>query len=138
MSPAASRAIDTGEGTWASVSIMVVTLLVVTTPNGYGPWEQVNSLKLIPRRWGWLRRLMGKPPHQGGGREHEQRYTRRSLEQMFAAAGFRAVRWRNSDFMLTVSRRMRASSFFGGLDCKLGDVVPHWMASGWYASYKKP
>ena len=112
-------------------------LLLLTTPNGYGPWEQVNSLRLIPRRWGWLRRLLGKPPHQGGGREHEQRYTRGGLETMLAAVGFRPLRWRNSDFILTISRRMRASAFFGGLDCKLGDAVPHWMASGWYASFKK-
>jgi 2-polyprenyl-3-methyl-5-hydroxy-6-metoxy-1,4-benzoquinol methylase len=113
-------------------------MLLVTTPNGYGPWEQVNSLKLIPRRWGWLRKLMGKPLHDGGGREHEQRYTRGALETLFASAGFRLLRWRNSDFVLTISRRMRASATFGGLDCKLGDVVPHWMASGWYASFKKP
>jgi len=111
-------------------------LLLVTTPNGYGPWEQVNSLKLIPRRWGWLRRLLGKPPHEGGGREHEQRYTRGRLETLLAGAGFRPLRWRNSDFFLTISRRMRASALFGGLDCKLGDVVPHWMASGWYASFR--
>jgi 2-polyprenyl-3-methyl-5-hydroxy-6-metoxy-1,4-benzoquinol methylase len=112
-------------------------LLLVTTPNGYGPWEQMNSLKLVPRRWGWLRRLLGKEPHDGGGREHEQRYTRRRLEALLRAAGFEPLRWRNSDFVLTLSRRMRASETFGALDCKLGDLVPHWMASGWYAAFKK-
>jgi len=111
-------------------------LLLVTTPNGYGPWEQVNSLKLIPRRWGWLRELLGKPPHRGHGREHEQRYTRRALETLFATAGFTPLRWRNSDFVLTISRRLRSSGTFGSLDCKLGDLVPHWMASGWYASFQ--
>nr|MCH7549865.1 methyltransferase domain-containing protein [Candidatus Krumholzibacteriota bacterium] len=57
-------------------------ILVVTTPNGYGPWEMVNSTKLIPRRWNWLRRLVGKGPHDGAGREHEQRYTRGRLVAM--------------------------------------------------------
>lgn len=112
-------------------------LLLVTTPNGFGPWEQVNSLKLVPRRWGWLRRLAGKAAHDARGREHEQRYTRRRLEELLRAAGFEPLRWRNSDFVLTLSRRMRASPTFGGLDCKLGDLVPHWMASGWYAAFKK-
>jgi len=107
-------------------------LLVVTTPNGYGPWETVNSLKLAPRRWGRLRRLLGKPPHEGGGREHEQRYTRARLAGLLAAHGFTLVRASNSDFIFTTVRALRRSGVFGSLDCWLGDRVPHWMASGWY------
>ncbi len=110
-------------------------LLIVTTPNGYGPWENVNSVRLIPRRWGWLRAAMGKPPHDGAGREHEQRYTRPRLVALFGDSGFRLTRWANSDFIFTVSRRLRAHAAVGALDCKLGDLVPHWMASGWYMTF---
>jgi len=107
-------------------------LLVVTTPNGYGPWETVNSLRLAPRRWRWLRRLLGKPPHDGRGREHEQRYTRARLARLLAAQGFVLEAAGNSDFVFTVVRALRRSVLWGTLDCWLGDRVPHWMASGWY------
>jgi SAM-dependent methyltransferase len=112
-------------------------LLLVTTPNGYGPWEMWNSLKLVPRRWNWLRRLAGKPPHDGGGREHEQRYTRRRLTELFADGGFRRTMFSNSDFIFTLFRPLRRSSFFGAMDAWLGDVVPHWMASGWYMAFRQ-
>jgi hypothetical protein len=26
---------------------------------------------------------------------------------------------------------------FGSLDTRLGDMVPHWMASGWYFAFAK-
>jgi len=111
-------------------------LLVVTTPNGYGPWEMWNSLKLTPRRWNWLRRALGKTPHDGGGREHEQRYTRGRLVALFAAQGFELSAFSNSDFVLTVFRPLRRSRVFGALDSTLGDWVPHWMASGWYLAFE--
>ncbi|MDH3196944.1 MAG: methyltransferase domain-containing protein [Candidatus Krumholzibacteria bacterium] len=107
-------------------------LLVVTTPNGYGPWETVNSLKLAPRRWRWLRRILGKPAHDGRGREHEQRYTRGRLASMLAAHGFALEEAANSDFVFTVARALRRSPLWGTLDCWLADRVPHGMASGWY------
>jgi 2-polyprenyl-3-methyl-5-hydroxy-6-metoxy-1,4-benzoquinol methylase len=107
-------------------------LLVVTTPNGYGPWETVNSLKLAPRRWRWLRRLLGKPAHDGRGREHEQRYTRARLVSMLAAHGFALAEAGNSDFVFTVVRALRRSSLWGRFDCWLADRVPHGIASGWY------
>jgi 2-polyprenyl-3-methyl-5-hydroxy-6-metoxy-1,4-benzoquinol methylase len=111
-------------------------LLLVTTPNGFGPWEMWNSLKLVPRRWNWLRRALGKPAHDGGGREHEQRYTRRRLVALFASERFELSAFSNSDFVLTVFRPLRRSHRFGALDARLGDAVPHWMASGWYMAFK--
>lgn len=112
-------------------------LLVVTTPNGYGPWEVWNSLKLAPRRWRWLRRLAGKPRHDGGGREHEQRYTRPRLVAMFESRGFVLTGTANSDFVLTVVPALRRSRVFGSLDVRMGDAVPYWMASGWYFAFTK-
>jgi SAM-dependent methyltransferase len=113
-------------------------VLVVTTPNGYGPWEMWNSFKLVPRRWNWLRRLMGKDAHDGGGgREHEQRYTRGRLVKLFTDRGFELARTSNSDFIFTLFSPLRRSNFFGTLDTKLGDIVPHPMASGWYLAFIK-
>jgi 2-polyprenyl-3-methyl-5-hydroxy-6-metoxy-1,4-benzoquinol methylase len=112
-------------------------LLIVTTPNGYGPWETWNSLNLLPRRWNWLRRLAGKPPHGARrGREHEQRYTKRGLLGLFEARGYELSSFSNSDFIFTISRPLRRSGFFGNIDVKLGDLVPHWMASGWYLAFR--
>jgi 2-polyprenyl-3-methyl-5-hydroxy-6-metoxy-1,4-benzoquinol methylase len=112
-------------------------ILIVTTPNGYGPWETVNSIRLIPHRWKWLRRLAGRPPHDGGGREHEQRYTRARLAELFAEQGLRPEYAANSDFVLTVSQTLREGQTSGRIDCKLADHVPHWMASGWYMVFRK-
>lgn len=112
-------------------------LLIVTTPNGYGPWEMVNSVKLMPRRWGWLRKLAGKQPHDGHGREHEQRYTRARLLEIFSTHGLRLDRFKKSDFVLTLSPKLRAGSTSGRIDCLLAEVVPHWAASGWYLALRR-
>jgi 2-polyprenyl-3-methyl-5-hydroxy-6-metoxy-1,4-benzoquinol methylase len=111
-------------------------VLIVTTPNGYGPWEMANSLRLVPRRWNWLRRLLGKEAHDGEGREHEQRYTKGRLLKLFAREGFEVKSFSNSDFIFTILPPLRRSRFFGTIDTKLGDVVPHWMASGWYMAFR--
>lgn len=111
-------------------------LLIVTTPNGYGPWEMMNSLKLVPRRWNWLRRLLGKEAHDGEGREHEQRYTRGRLLKLFSREGFEATAFSNSDFIFTILPPLRRSRFFGAIDTRLGDIVPYWMASGWYMAFR--
>ena len=112
-------------------------ILIVPTPNGYGPWETINSIRLVPRHWNWLRQLVGRPPHDGGGREHEQRYTRARLAELFAAHGLRGEYAANSDFILTVSRTLREGQTSGRIDCRLADRVPHWMASGWYMVFRK-
>jgi 2-polyprenyl-3-methyl-5-hydroxy-6-metoxy-1,4-benzoquinol methylase len=112
-------------------------VLIVTTPNGYGPWEMWNSLKLAPRRWNWLRRLLGKGRHDGGGREHEQRYTRARLTALFTSRGFELAQAQNSDFIFTLVPQLRHSNTFGALDTTLGDLVPHWMASGWYLAFTR-
>jgi len=111
--------------------------LIVTTPNGYGPWEMVNSLRLIPRRWNWLRKIAGKPPHDGGGREHEQRYTRERLEQIIIAAGMDRVAFAKSDFIFTTVRALRRHRVTGTLDTMLADVLPDWAVSGWYMVFRR-
>jgi 2-polyprenyl-3-methyl-5-hydroxy-6-metoxy-1,4-benzoquinol methylase len=114
-------------------------ILVFTTPNGYGPWEMKNTLNPYGavRRWNWLRRLTGREPYAaGGGRDHCQRYTKGGLVALFAAQSFRLIEFTKSDFVFTIFRPLRRSRFFGGLDTRLADTLPYWMASGWYMVFE--
>ena len=114
-------------------------LLVVTTPNGYGPWELSNYLRPrhVARRWNWLRRVAGKPPYAAGtGPDHCQHYTRGRLVGMFRRHGLEVHRFMNSDFVLTISRQMRGHRVLGEFDADFANLVPHWMASGWYVALR--
>lgn len=109
--------------------------VIVTTPNGYGPWELANAVNpyRAMRRWTWSRRLVGRAPYDGGGgRDHCQRFTRAALEEVFTSRSFRPVAFAKSDFVLTTVRALRQSPLFGRIDTKMADGVPSWMASGWY------
>jgi len=115
-------------------------VLLVTTPNGYGPWELSNYLRPhhVARRWNWLRRALGKPPYVAGtGPDHCQHYTRGRLAALFERHGLGVERLTNSDFVLTIFATMRRNRALGGFDAGLADLVPHWMASGWYLALRR-
>jgi 2-polyprenyl-3-methyl-5-hydroxy-6-metoxy-1,4-benzoquinol methylase len=114
-------------------------LMVVTTPNGYGPWELSNYVRPrhVMRRWNWMRRAIGKPPYVAGtGPDHCQHYTRGRLVAMFHRHGLDVHRFMNSDFVLTISKTMRQHPTIGALDADFANLVPHWMASGWYVALR--
>jgi SAM-dependent methyltransferase len=114
-------------------------LLIVTTPNGYGPWELSNYVRPRPvvRRWNWIRRAFGKPPYvAGAGPDHCQHYTRGRLLKLFQRHGLDVHRFMNSDFILTISKTMRGHRTLGELDADFANLVPHWMASGWYVALR--
>jgi 2-polyprenyl-3-methyl-5-hydroxy-6-metoxy-1,4-benzoquinol methylase len=115
-------------------------LVIVTTPNGYGPWELSNYVRPhhVMRRWNWLRRMMGKTDYVAGtGPDHCQHYTRGSLVALFKRHGLDVHRFMNSDFVLTISKHMRHDPTFGKFDADFANLVPHWMASGWYVALRK-
>lgn len=115
-------------------------LVVVTTPNGYGPWELSNYMRPhhVLRRWNWLRRAIGKPPYvAGAGPDHCQHYTRGKLLVLFKRHGLDVHRFMNSDFIFTVSKHMRRNTTLGTFDADFANLVPHWMASGWYVTLRK-
>jgi len=115
-------------------------LVIVTTPNGYGPWEISNYVRPhhVMRRWNWLRSAMGKAPYVAGtGPDHCQHYTRGRLLALFHRHGLDVHRFMNSDFLLTISKSMRQHPALGTLDADFANVVPHWMASGWYVALRK-
>lgn len=109
--------------------------LIVTTPNCYGPWEIKNRLgvRACLRRWNGLRRLMGKPPYvPGSGPDHCQFYTKSRLVGLFSAFSLRHIGFAKSDSFLTIFPALRRSALFGRLDTRLADILPYWIASGWY------
>lgn len=114
-------------------------LVIVTTPNGYGPWELSNYMRPhhVARRWNWLRRAIGKPPYVAGtGPDHCQHFTRGKLVQLFGRHDLDVHRFMNSDFMLTVSKHLRHHPTLGAFDAEFANLVPHWMASGWYVALR--
>ena len=114
-------------------------LLIVTTPNGYGPWELSNYVRPhhVARRWNWLRRAIGMAPYRAGtGPDHCQHYTRGRLVRLFQRHNLDVHRFMNSDFVLTISRHMRRHPVFGAFDADFANLVPHWMASGWYVALR--
>lgn len=114
-------------------------IFILTTPNGYGPWEASRAINPYGwvRRWNWLRRKVGREPYAaGGGRDHCQRFSRRRLVGLCAAQSFRLIGFANSDFVFTIFRHLRRNRFFGGLDTRMADALPHWMASGWYMVFQ--
>lgn len=124
-------------------------LVLVTIPNGHGPWEVGQALS--PRRAaGWLARktgLYGPMKRALGVRRQEkdaetstfnfesphlQHFTMERFEEMARRAGF-AIRARgHSDGPLTFFPGGRRISWLARADCRLVDRLPHWLASGWY------
>ena len=90
--------------------------LIVTTPNGYGPWELKNKLDIRKRltRCNLLRRMMGKKPYVwGNGSDHCQFYTMGRLLRMFSQHSFRAMDSGKSDSLLAIFGPLRRSRFIG-------------------------
>jgi 2-polyprenyl-3-methyl-5-hydroxy-6-metoxy-1,4-benzoquinol methylase len=112
--------------------------LIITTPNGYGPWELANRLnpRNVLGRWQWLRATLGKPPHAiVPGDAHCHHFTKRELLGICENLCLKPILFSNSDFILTIFSFLRSHPLFGRLDTKLADMVPSWMASGWYFAF---
>jgi SAM-dependent methyltransferase len=111
------------------------SILIVTVPNGYGPWEMSRRLNPVNRlrKWNLLRRLLGKEPYvEETGINHCQFYTRRGLISLFSKHSLRLVKTAMSDSLLAVFPASRDNAFWGKLDTRLADILPYWLASGWY------
>jgi SAM-dependent methyltransferase len=110
--------------------------LIVTIPNGYGPWEVGNRVnpRTYLRRWNWLRRQSGRPTFvEGDGKYHCQYFSKRRFLELMSEFSLTLVDSGNSDAFLTVLRPWyEKSDLLGNIDIKLADLLPHTFASGWY------
>lgn len=124
-------------------------VVLVTIPNGYGPWEAGQAVS--PRRLaGWLarrsglhrplKRLMGVRPREEGGvtstfnyeSPHLQHFTLRSFEALVDQAGYTIRRRVHSDGPLTFFAGIRSVRPLARFDCALVNHLPPALASGWY------
>jgi 2-polyprenyl-3-methyl-5-hydroxy-6-metoxy-1,4-benzoquinol methylase len=123
--------------------------VIVTIPNGYGPWEVGQALS--PRRLaGWvarrtrihgpLKKALNIRASEAGGETstfnfespHLQRFTVGKFMETARKAGFETLRRVHSDGPLTFFAPLRHVKFLADLDCRLVNHLPAPMASGWY------
>lgn len=115
--------------------------LIVTIPNGFGPYELCTRLNPIfyMKRWNWLRQFLGKrltTPGMGG-RENITFFTRKKLLKMLSEFSLKLIHSGKSDAFFSISACLRNSPFYGNIDIKLADRLPYWMVSGWYFVFEK-
>lgn len=109
--------------------------LIVTVPNGYGPWQTLDrlSIRTRVRKSNLLRRLLHKPLYaKQVGRDHCQFYTRSRLIRIFADQSLRLIAFGKSNSIFSISPRLSAMQSFGEFDARVTDHLPYWIASGWY------
>ena len=117
----------------------VGSYLIITTPNGYGPWEMKNYLNPLNhlKRISFIRRQFGRPPYVfGSGIDHCQFYTRKRLIKIFSKLSFNLLSCTSSDSLLTFLPWITKNSLISKIDIKLADILPHSLASGWYFTFK--
>jgi len=119
-------------------------LLILTTPNGWGPYEITNCLKQVIRPY--VKSMMYKlglkaqrrhPNHWDPSLStfntdtpHLQRFTMNSLRANIQTAGFCITDWENSDF-LTFGALSKVT-LLARLDCAVANILPSGVVSGWY------
>lgn len=135
-------------------------ILIVTVPNGYGPWELSmkvgNKLsEIISKNTGlaslW-RSLSAVSKHISTGdmciqsvnveegSSHVQFFTRKQLRQIFSTARFRVIASGSSDFIAHAapfSALILKSRLFCRIDFALADILPTVAVSGWYFTLEK-
>lgn len=114
--------------------------LIVTTPNGYGPWElknRINPMTYI-RRNNNIRQIFKREPYiKGSGNNHCQYYTRKRLVEMFENDFFILRKMSCSDSFIAMFKALSNNSLLSEIDVKMADVLPYWLASGWYFVFEK-
>ena len=114
--------------------------LIVTTPNGYGPWELKNRINpmMYIRRNNKIRKIFKKEPYiKGSGNNHCQYYTRKRLVEMFESDFFVLRKMSCSDSFITIFKALSNNSLLSEIDVKMADMLPFWLASGWYFLFEK-
>ncbi len=135
-------------------------ILIVTVPNGFGPWELsvkigsklsglISKNAELENLWRSLSALSKQlssgdkcvqSVNAGDGSAHIQFFTRKQLRQIFLAARFRVIASGSSDFIAHAapfSALILKSKLRCRIDFALADVLPSVAASGWYFTLEK-
>jgi 2-polyprenyl-3-methyl-5-hydroxy-6-metoxy-1,4-benzoquinol methylase len=112
--------------------------LIVTVPNGYGPWELSNRLLWYHlTRSNLIRKLFGRPAFSPyPGEIHCQYYTK---NQLLNVINMPVKNMSNSNSILTALApiwSLGKKHLADALDIQLADILPYWLASGWYFEFR--
>jgi SAM-dependent methyltransferase len=109
------------------------TFVVITIPNGYGPYELAYRTKAWLSRSRLVRRALGKPTlRQGQGTGRPAHFSRRGLVTLATSHSLQLLRSRNSDALFAAIPALSRMPIVARLDTKMADALPHWLAGGWY------
>ncbi len=100
--------------------------LIVTVPNGYGPWELSNKLKASFRR----------NRSAECGHHHVNFFTLKRFKALLASHEFDLVAFGKSDALSGLSYSVATNKTLSQLDLTIADVMPSWFSSGWYFVFK--
>jgi 2-polyprenyl-3-methyl-5-hydroxy-6-metoxy-1,4-benzoquinol methylase len=92
-------------------------ILIITIPNGYGPYELLFETPL---------RLIGRYNSYG----HKQNYSFKNFSE-FLNEFFSISIIKHSDFM-SFWPIFKEVNLLAKIDCAIADILPHYLVSGWY------
>jgi 2-polyprenyl-3-methyl-5-hydroxy-6-metoxy-1,4-benzoquinol methylase len=114
--------------------------LIVTVPNGYGPFEALALMEVLLNLSGLqrlLRRLRGRPTVAPTANTlavspHVNFFSRRALYRLFAAAGLAVESWTPTSFLCGygIDHLVRGSRLVAW-NVRVADSLPAWCASDW-------
>jgi 2-polyprenyl-3-methyl-5-hydroxy-6-metoxy-1,4-benzoquinol methylase len=112
--------------------------LIVTVPNGYGPWELSNRLLWYRlTRSNTIRKLFGRPAFSPyPGEIHCQYYTKNQLLNVINMSVKNMSKSNSLLAALTPIWSLEKKHLADTLDIKIADILPYWLASGWYFEFR--
>ena len=127
--------------------------LIVTVPNGHGPRETFVTKPVLKMRsqnnWMWrlivkLKKSMGYSgttvQSAADNLDHIQFFSRKDLEQLSRAHGFKITGFGKANFVEDVfpfSFFAKRLVFLQKIDCKIADVLPYQFTGGFFSVWEK-
>lgn len=103
-------------------------ILLLTVPNGYGPYGLLFDWLVAKMVCRLLRRVQHFP--------HVQEFSFHGVTRLIQKGGFRILKVRHSDFVSFLPLLVKCNGFCK-LDCAVADKLPPQLVSGWYFACQK-